>query len=62
MANQIDKYFRYLIDNGGSDLHLSEGQPPKIRVHGSISAIEGEEVLSTDKIKNMMKEIAEPEA
>ena len=58
MANQIDKYFRYLIDNGGSDLHLSEGQPPKIQVHGSISAIEGEEVLSTDKIKNMMKEIA----
>ena len=62
MANQIDKYFRYLIDNGGSDLHLSEGQPPKIRVHGSISAIEGEEVLSTDKIKSMMEEIAEPEA
>ena len=59
MANQIDKYFRYLIENGGSDLHLSEGQPPKIRVHGSITAIEGEDVLTTDSLRSMMKEIAE---
>ena len=62
MANQIDKYFRYLIENGGSDLHLSEGQPPKIRVHGSITPIEGEDVLTTDSLRNMMKEIAESEA
>ena len=62
MANQIDKYFRYLIENGGSDLHLSEGQPPKIRVHGSITAIEGEDVLTTDSLRSMMKEIAESEA
>ena len=62
MANQIDKYFRYLIENGGSDLHLSEGQPPKIRVHGSITPIEGEDVLTTDSLRSMMKEIAENEA
>lgn len=25
----IDQYFKYLVESGGSDLHLSEGQPPK---------------------------------
>ena len=62
MANQIDKYFHHLIEKGGSDLHLSEGQPPKIRVHGAITAIEGESVLSKDVLEGMMKEIAEDEA
>jgi twitching motility protein PilT len=40
MANKIDELFRILIENGGSDLHLSQGQPPKMRVHGSIRAID----------------------
>ena len=34
---RIDELFHYLKDNKGSDLHLSEGQPPKIRVHGAVS-------------------------
>ena len=38
----IDQYFKYLVEAGGSDLHLSEGQPPKIRVNGTISAISDE--------------------
>ena len=62
MAHQIDKYFHYLIEKGGSDLHLSEGQPPKIRVHGAISPIDGESVLTKDVLQSMMKEIAEDEA
>ena len=36
---RIDELFRYLIASKGSDLHLSEGQPPKIRVHGAVTAI-----------------------
>ena len=31
----IDQYFKYLVEAGGSDLHLSEGQPPKVRVNGT---------------------------
>lgn len=38
----IDQYFKYLVEAGGSDLHLSEGQPPKVRVNGTISAISDE--------------------
>ena len=61
MNNQIDKYFQILIEKGGSDLHLSEGQPPKIRVHGEITTLEGEAVLTKGPLENMMKEIARDE-
>ena len=58
MDNQIDRYFAYLVEHGGSDLHLAQGQPPKIRVHGSITPIPGEEVLTGDTLSTMMREIA----
>ncbi len=39
---KIDALFQELINRGGSDLHLAEGQPPKIRIHGDITAIRDE--------------------
>jgi twitching motility protein PilT len=32
----IDQFFQVLIDSGASDLHLAEGQSPKIRRHGDL--------------------------
>ncbi len=57
----IDNYFQRLIEQGGSDLHLSEGQPPKIRVHGSIKPID-EMILTRDYMETMMREICEQRA
>lgn len=58
----IDRYFEYLITHGGSDLHLSEGQPPKIRVHGAVTAIPGEGILTGDAFCDMLAEICDPKA
>ena len=57
----IDTYFRTLIELGGSDLHLSQGQPPKVRVHGSIKPI-SDETLTGPAMEMMMREICEPRA
>jgi twitching motility protein PilT len=57
----IDQYFRQLIELGGSDLHLTEGQPPKVRVHGSVKAI-SDVVLTHEHMETMMREICEPRA
>ena len=35
----IDKFFKALKDQGGSDLHLQAGQPPKFRVHGRLEPL-----------------------
>jgi twitching motility protein PilT len=59
---EIDRYLQHLVESGGSDLHLSEGQPPKVRVHGGISAIPGEEdhVLDGAAFKSLLAGICEP--
>jgi twitching motility protein PilT len=56
----IDTLFHYLIDQHGSDLHLSEGQIPKIRVHGAIVPIPDQPILQGDSFRNLLSEICEP--
>ena len=55
----IDDFFRVLIECGASDLHLSEGQPPKVRRHGDIVPIR-EEILTRDELAFMLSEICTP--
>jgi|TARA_B110000914_G_scaffold153887_1_gene135045 twitching motility protein PilT len=57
---KLDRLFQYLVESGGSDLHLSEGSPPKIRVHGGVSAIPDEPVLQGQEFQELLSEICEP--
>jgi twitching motility protein PilT len=57
----IDQYFHKLIELGGSDLHLSQGQPPKVRVHGSIKPI-ADNILDKHLMETMMREICDTRA
>lgn len=58
----IDKYLQHLVETGGSDLHLSEGEPPKLRIHGGVSAIEGEPILQGESFRQMLAEISDPKS
>jgi len=60
MAAYIDQFFEVLINAGASDLHLGEGQPPKIRRHGEIIPIRNE-ILNRQEMEFMMSEISGPE-
>ena len=55
----IDKLFEVLVSEGASDLHIGEGQPPKIRKHGDIMAI-CEEPLHRDELVTMLSEVCGP--
>ncbi len=59
MNNRIDNYFQTLVAQGGSDLHLSEGEPPKIRVHGDITPIEKTRLTHEDMVE-LMEPICPP--
>lgn len=59
MEHKIDRYFRALVENGGSDLHLSEGLPPKMRVHGDIAPIE-DIILTHEDMVELMEPICPP--
>ena len=56
----IDQFFEVLVTAGASDLHLGEGEPPKIRQHGAILPIRNE-ALTHEEMSYMMSEIAGPD-
>ena len=56
----IDQFFEVLVNAGASDLHLAQGQSPKIRRHGEVIGIR-EEVLTHDEMAYMMSEISGPD-
>jgi twitching motility protein PilT len=56
----INQFFEVLINAGASDLHLGEGQPPKIRRHGDIISIR-ETPLTHEEMAYMLSEISGPE-
>jgi twitching motility protein PilT len=53
---QIDQFLRLLIQQGGSDLHLSCGNPPIIRVHGHLQRIRFRELTPAD-LKTLLLEV-----
>ncbi len=56
----IDQFFQVLIEAGASDLHLAEGEPPKIRRHGDIVPIR-DEAITREEAAYMLSEIAGPQ-
>ncbi len=57
----IDAFFEVLVEQGASDLHIGEGQPPKMRKHGDVTPIR-EEPITRDEAAYMLSEIAGPES
>ncbi len=52
----MDKLLEATIKNGGSDLHLRVGAPPKLRVHGMLRTL-GNQVLTPEDTVSLMKSI-----
>ena len=54
---RIDAFFKLMNEQGASDLHLTSGQPPALRVRGDIERIKYK-VLDSDDLRAMLYEIA----
>jgi twitching motility protein PilT len=52
----IDQFLSVIVEQGGSDLHIGEGQPPKMRRHGDVMPIR-EESITRDEAAGMLSEI-----
>jgi len=57
---KIDQLFDKMVAHQASDLHLVQGQKPKIRRHGSIVAFEDEPILDEARINSFLQEICSP--
>ena len=56
---ELDRFLSVIVKHGGSDLHIGEGQPPKMRVHGDIMPIR-DEPISHDEATRMLSEVCGP--
>jgi twitching motility protein PilT len=52
----LDQFLNVVVQQGGSDLHISEGQPPKMRRHGDIMPIRAEPVTHDEGVR-MLSEV-----
>ncbi len=57
---QIDQFLKVLVQNGGSDLHLTTGSPPVMRVHGHMQRLKFRELTPKD-METLVYEIMEEE-
>jgi twitching motility protein PilT len=55
----IDQFLAVLTTEGASDLHIAQGQPPKMRKHGDVAPIRPEAV-TRDEAAYMLSEMAGP--
>jgi twitching motility protein PilT len=52
----LDEFLRVVVAERGSDLHVGEGQPPKMRKHGDVAPIR-EAPLERDETVAMLREV-----
>ena len=53
---ELDIYLKQMLLNDGSDLHLTIGLPPKIRVHGELESL-NDTIIEAEEMKRILKEI-----
>ena len=50
----VNDLLKKVLEQRGSDLHLTAGSPPVIRVHGELQPVEGIDALSGSQIREMI--------
>jgi twitching motility protein PilT len=58
---QLDQLFSEMLQLNASDLHLHEGQRPKVRVHGSLQPLGQYPEFNRLTMKQILREICAPE-
>src|SRR5207244_13503696 len=56
----LDQFLQAIVTESASDLHIGEGQPPKMRRHGDVMPMRPEPVLRDEAVL-MLNDIAGPE-
>ena len=54
---ELDEALRYLVERGGSDLHLKVPSQPLIRLNGELVPIEGSERLMPEDTEGLLRQI-----
>ena len=58
---EIESWLRVAWEAGGTDLLLTAGSPPRMRVDGALRAIAGEPVLDSERIDKVVHSLLSPD-
>jgi twitching motility protein PilT len=61
LKRRLDELLTLMVQRGGSDLHITAGIAPCIRVHGSLAPIEGYPVLHPEETEALIRSILDDE-
>ncbi|MDD3148713.1 MAG: PilT/PilU family type 4a pilus ATPase [Candidatus Riflebacteria bacterium] len=61
-VKHIDDLLKRLVEEGGSDLHLSAGQVPRWRIDGTIRPISGFMKLGASEVFQLLEQIMRPDS
>ncbi|HET6629960.1 MAG TPA: type IV pili twitching motility protein PilT, partial [Woeseiaceae bacterium] len=53
---RIDQFLKDALVKSSSDLHFISGDPPRVRIHGSLTTL-NDDVLTTDSVRDALYEI-----
>jgi twitching motility protein PilT len=53
MSVSIHQLLKFMVDNGGSDVHVTVNSPPQVRIHGKLQPIEGIKPLTAAETKQL---------
>lgn len=53
----INDLLKKVVEKEASDLHLSVGEPPVIRLHGDLQRMEGESAFAGDELEAMLQQV-----
>src|SRR5919109_631818 len=60
-ANSIDELLERMVERNASDLHVTTGTPPVVRVRGEMERLEGFDPLSSDETQQLLYRILSSE-
>src|SRR5919106_3736730 len=60
-ANSIDELLEHMVERNASDLHVTAGTPPVIRVRGEVERVEGVPALTGDDTRDLLYRILSSE-
>lgn len=56
----LDAYIEAVLKQGGSDIHISEGRKPILRVSGALVPLSNEQELSSEDTRGILAELIDP--
>jgi twitching motility protein PilT len=60
-ANSIDELLERMVDANASDLHVTTGTPPAVRVRGEVERLEGFDALTAEQTQQLLYRILSSE-